>query len=345
MNRRLPVILLIGAAALLLMSLATIPLMFGSNILFMGGGNNGTSCTNTNGDSSQPGQSSAAGGIPANYLSLYKAAGAKYGIPWNVLAGIGTVETDNGQSNLPGVHSGTNYAGAAGPMQFEAATFAIYGVAVDTPTPNIYDPADAIYSAANYLKRLGAPAQTETAIFGYNHSAQYVALVLSWAQRYSNGNFSVVQTTTVSCTTLKNQGTTPNSAVGAVLDYAKAQLGKPYIWGGTGPDGFDCSGLAMMAYRAAGITIPRLANYQYFDEPKIPNGQEEPGDLVFFAGSDGTLTDPGHVGIVYNVQQHLMLVAPHTGTDIQIQNYVMAGQVDGFVGFTRPWETHGKTGA
>src|SRR5947207_1562174 len=67
---------------------------------------------------SQPAASGAAAAIPASYLSDYKKAGTQYGIPWTVLAGIGTVESGNGQSNAPGVHSGTNSFGAAGPMQF-----------------------------------------------------------------------------------------------------------------------------------------------------------------------------------------------------------------------------------
>lgn len=56
--------------------------------------------------------------IPAGYLADYHKAGASYGIPWTVLAGVGTVESGNGQASLPGAHSGTNAFGAAGPMQF-----------------------------------------------------------------------------------------------------------------------------------------------------------------------------------------------------------------------------------
>ena len=55
--------------------------------------------------------------IPANYLYWYRQFGQQYGVPWTILAGIGTVESDNGQTTLPGVHSGSNAFGAAGPMQ------------------------------------------------------------------------------------------------------------------------------------------------------------------------------------------------------------------------------------
>ena len=319
---KLPIIIIAGVAALCFVSMLMIPVFFGANQLFQGVGGGNGDCTDTAGASNQPGQSADASGIPSDYLTLYKAAGAKFGIPWNVLAGIGEVETNHGRSSLPGVHSGTNFAGAAGPMQFEAATFATYGVDGDADgKKDIYDPADAIFSAANYLKRSGAPNQTSAAIFTYNHSQDYVNLVLSFAQRYASGTFQVVQANTISCSQMNGGALPPNAVAAQVIAYAKAQIGKPYIWGGIGPTGYDCSGLTSMAYKSAGIMIPRLANYQWFDEPKVAAGQEEPGDLVFFAGSDGTVSDPGHVGMVYNPQQKTMIVARHTGTNITIQSY------------------------
>ena len=103
-------------------------------------------------------------------------AGTCPGLPWAVLAGIGTVESDNGQSDLPGVHSGANFAGAEGPMQFEPATFAEFAVDADSGakvTP--YNPADAIYTAAAMLCASGAssgrPAGLQRAIFAYTTPA------------------------------------------------------------------------------------------------------------------------------------------------------------------------------
>jgi cell wall-associated NlpC family hydrolase len=126
------------------------------------------------------------------------------------------------------------------------------------------------------------------------------------------------------------------------IAYAEAQIGKPYRWGGCGPtdacaafgdhptDGFDCSGLMYMAYRAAGISIARTSGAQWATEVKIPAGQEEPGDLVFFAGSDGTVTDPGHVGLVTGDGK--MIEAYATGFPIRVSSY----QNRGAIGFTRP---------
>ena len=91
--------------------------------------------------------------IPPAYLVLYlNAAQTCPGLPWGVLAGIGKVESDDGRSDAPGVHSGANFAGAEGPMQFEPGTFAQYAVDADTAAPlSVYDPADAIYTAAAML--------------------------------------------------------------------------------------------------------------------------------------------------------------------------------------------------
>lgn len=105
--------------------------------------------------------------------------------------------------------------------------------------------------------------------------------------------------------------------VQAAIGYALGQLGKPYLWGGTGPAGYDCSGLVMMAYRAAGITIPRTT-FQQVDVGAAVSSFSDllPGDLLFKAGSDGTPAHPGHVGMY--IGGGLVVQAPHTGTDLNL---------------------------
>jgi transglycosylase-like protein with SLT domain len=133
----------------------------------------------------------ALSGIPPAYLSLYMSAARMCpGLPWGVLAGIGEVESGHSQSTAPGVHSGANYAGAEGPMQFEPATFAQYAVDGDHDGQlSPYDPADAIYTAAAMLCANGAASGTlagiRQAVFAYNHSQAYVSDVLGWAARYT----------------------------------------------------------------------------------------------------------------------------------------------------------------
>ena len=126
--------------------------------------------------------------IPGNYLQLYQQAAARYelgGDGWSWLAGIGSVETDHGRLNAPGVTSGENSAGAGGPMQFLSDTWATYGVdGNDDGVKDRYDPRDAIPGAAKYLKASGAPGDWPRAVFAYNHASWYVADVTDRAARY-----------------------------------------------------------------------------------------------------------------------------------------------------------------
>jgi membrane-bound lytic murein transglycosylase B len=130
----------------------------------------------------------AAADIPPGYLRLYRQAGARYRIPWPVLAAIGKVESDHGRIRLPGVRSGSNWAGACGPMQLGCApgskagnSWARYGHG------SVYAPADAIPSAARYLVDHDARHHLDRALFAYNPSWSYVAKVKQLARRYTAG--------------------------------------------------------------------------------------------------------------------------------------------------------------
>lgn len=115
-------------------------------------------------------------------------------LPWNVLAAVGKIETDHFRLDQPGVRSGANFAGAMGPMQFLRPTFAAYGVdgpgrnGIRDGVKNVYDPYDAVPSAANYLCALLAVHgdSLRDAIFGYNHSWEYVNDVLAQAKEYAS---------------------------------------------------------------------------------------------------------------------------------------------------------------
>jgi cell wall-associated NlpC family hydrolase len=264
-------------------------------------------------DRAQPGSGTHLGGapnelavrdVPSDYLTWYVGAARTCpGLPWAVLAGIGKVESDQGRSTAPGVHSGANFAGAEGPMQFLPATFARYAVNADPSRPlTPYDPADAIYTAARMLcangARGGSTAGIEQAVFAYNHADWYVSSVLSWAGQYAT------------------PPPPPSAAVTTAIAYARAQLGKPYCWGGQGPSCFDCSGLVFSAYAAAGIQLARTTFLWAQDGPQVPLSRIQPGDLLFSAGSDGTPTNPGHVVMYLGGGE--VIQAPQAGEDVQI---------------------------
>ena len=139
-----------------------------------------------------PPSAAARADIPTSYLHRYRqAAGRCPGLSWAVLAAIGKVESDHGRSHLPGVRSGWNTAGAAGPMQFGIGTgragnaWARYGRDFDHDgRRSVYDPGDAIPAAARYLCDHGAPRGLDRAVYAYNHSWAYVAQVKNLARRY-----------------------------------------------------------------------------------------------------------------------------------------------------------------
>src|SRR5260370_36346148 len=86
----------------------------------------------------------------------------------------------------------------------------------------------------------------------------------------------------------------------------------------------------MMAYRAGGISIQRTSQAQWASETRVPASQVQPGDLVFFAGADGTVIDPGHVGLV--IGNGKMIEAYATGFPIRVSSYANRGAI----GFTEP---------
>ena len=90
--------------------------------------------------------------------------------------------------------------------------------------------------------------------------------------------------------------------------FAYAQLGKPYEWGATGPDAYDCSGLVQAAWAAAGVSIPRTTYEDWDDLQHIPESQMVPGDLIIFDGE-------GHVGMY--VGGGYFIDAPTTGKDVE----------------------------
>ena len=267
--------------------------------------------------------------IPPQLLPVYQtAADSCPGLPWSVLAAIGKVETDHGRSTAPGVQSGANFAGAAGPMQIGVGgkagnTFAAYAVDADGGGPSVYSPADAIFTAASYLCANGANkgANVAGAVFAYNHADWYVTKVLAIASAYA-----------------ASQGLPPGApaeeVAAAAVQFAYNQLGTPYRWGATGDGFYDCSGLTQAAYQNGGLDIPRVSRAQWTSGARVWNVADLlPGDLVFYADNTADPSTIHHVGIYIGAGN--MVDAPYTGATVRITPFLRGD----YIGAVRPTAT------
>ena len=132
-----------------------------------------------------------------------------------------------------------------------------------------------------------------------------------------------------------NYNTSSGGSGSNIVENAKKYLGVPYVYGGATPAGFDCSGLTQYVYNESGITIPRVAADQYKSNSGqfVDKSQLQPGDLVFFTGSNGSKSNPGHVGIYVGNNQ--MIHAPSTGKTVRYQDISTSYYVNSYVGAKR----------
>lgn len=101
-----------------------------------------------------------------------------------------------------------------------------------------------------------------------------------------------------------------SSGAGAVVAFAKAQVGKSYVYGASGPDSFDCSGLTTMAWKQAGVSLPRVSTAQYSAGTRVSESELQPGDLVFY------YTPISHVGVYIGDGQVVNALNPGSGVQV-----------------------------
>ena len=129
--------------------------------------------------------------IPLFLLPIYKAAAVQYGVPWQILAAVNEIETNYGTDQS------VSTAGAVGWMQFMPSTWLQYGVdALNAGYADPYNPVDAIFAAARYLRAAGAASDLRAAILAYNHSEEYADSVLLRAKLISTYPKAVIATLT-----------------------------------------------------------------------------------------------------------------------------------------------------
>jgi hypothetical protein len=211
-------------------------------------------------------------GIPANYVPWLEKAASKYKLGpqgFSIVAAIHKVESDFGRSPLPGVSSGTNSAGAAGPGQFLLSTWETYGVdANGDGRKDVYSVPDSVFATANYLHASGAPGDWRAAIFAYNHAEWYVQEVLETASGFG-------AKTVCSASASAQLGPLPTEALARVEYVAKWIEARRihYCWGGghgpqpgpspgsgefcgPGVKGLDCSGAVRWLLVLSGYKDP-----------------------------------------------------------------------------------------
>ena len=146
--------------------------------------------------------------IPLFLLPIYQTASLQYGVPWQILAAINEIETNYGTDQS------VSTAGAVGWMQFMPATWTSYGVdAFKAGYADPYNPVDAIFAAARYLRAAGVEQNLRTAILAYNHSEEYADSVLLRAKLISTYPQSVI------------------GALTALVDERPPVSGRPLSWG------------------------------------------------------------------------------------------------------------------
>ena len=153
---------------------------------------------------------------------------------------------------------------------------------------------------------VGGTAQAAACAISSTYSPVTSTSTTTTSTPIANPNCGASSLSTLPSSPIVNDGLPSNYVIPAnattvetvAITYALAQLGKPDLWGGSGPDAFDCSGLTMMAWAQAGVTLLHYTGDQ-INEGTAVNSYAgiSPGDLVLVPGSDGTISNPGHVGM------------------------------------------------
>ncbi|MEV8569410.1 bifunctional lytic transglycosylase/C40 family peptidase [Streptomyces sp. NPDC051322] len=217
-------------------------------------------------------------------------------------------------------------ANALGLAQFIPGTWATHGIDGNGDgKKNIWDPADAIPSAASYDCELAGyvknvPGDRSDNMLAAYNAGSYAVIKYGGVPPYreTQNYVKIIRTLEKSFARPVN-GVAPSQQAAAAIYYAQQKLGTPYLWGGNGTAAqggrFDCSGLTKAAYHSVGIELPRVANDQYNAGEHPARDQLLPGDLVFFSNDLSNSRAIHHVGLY--VGGGYMIDAPYTGAVIR----------------------------
>ncbi|MFE9258403.1 NlpC/P60 family protein [Streptomyces sp. NPDC006879] len=262
----------------------------------------------------------AKGAVPAQYQSLVQKWGTLCPAvsPALLAAQLYQESGWNPQARSP--------ADARGIAQFIPGTWAAHGIDGDGDGDrDIWDPADAIPSAASYDCTLATyvrkvPGDPVANMLASYNAGAYAVIKYGGVPPYrETQNYVKVITTLAKSFAAPVGRVAPSRQAAGAIYFAQQKLGTPYLWGGNGtPEQqgrFDCSGLTQAAYRTVGIELPRVANDQYNAGPHPSREELLPGDLVFFSDDLTNSREIRHVGLY--VGGGYMINAPYTGAVIR----------------------------
>lgn len=238
-------------------------------------------------------------------------------------------------------------AAAQGIAQFIPGTWATHGIDGDQDGDrDVWDPADAIPSAASYDCKLASYVKdvpgdaTRNMLAAYNAGAYRVIQYDGVPPYGETQNYVKVITTLAKSFAAPVGRVQPSKQAAGAIYYAQKKLGTPYLWGGNGTaeqgGRFDCSGLTKAAYETVGIELPRVANDQWNAGPHPKRDELLPGDLVFFAYDRDDPRSIHHVGVY--VGGGYMINAPYTGAVIRFDKI----DTPDYIGATRVTEDGAK---
>ncbi|MEU6476355.1 bifunctional lytic transglycosylase/C40 family peptidase [Streptomyces sp. NPDC047017] len=217
-------------------------------------------------------------------------------------------------------------AQAQGIAQFIPGTWATHGIDGNGDGKrDVWDPNDAIPSAASYDCQLASYVRTvpgdvsSNMLAAYNAGADAVIRYAGVPPYAETRNYVKTIRTLAESFAAPVARLDPSKQAAAAISYAQSKLGTPYLWGGEGTveqgGRFDCSGLTRAAYKSVGVSLPRVANDQYNAGPHPKREELLPGDLVFFSDDLTNSRAIRHVGIY--VGGGYMIDAPRTGAVIR----------------------------
>jgi cell wall-associated NlpC family hydrolase len=174
-------------------------------------------------------------------------------------------------------------------------------------------------------RRLLASIKGQIAQLEAQEHSRQLALARQAKQRFQSQptNDTIIG---ASAATPEGAAVVPPSQYGGVVGVAMRYLGTPYVWGGSSPGGFDCSGFVAYVFGQVGVSLPHYSGAQYGYGTAVPRDQLQPGDLVFFDGL-------GHVGIYIGGGQFVH--APHTGDVVKISSLSESWYASTYVGARR----------